>query len=795
MSKDVRKWSCVVFTMVYAMMILTILVCIPDLREPVSNGTGIVLEIKDEEYKFTPFLENSSDYIIQEFCPIYKNLESIEIRLANEWTDDVNCTLLFTIRDSDNTILYEEEVSSEAIENWRYYKLNLQNELRKRNTYRLTVQCPENHNPEVDFKIFLCNINLRENGRLTYNGTVIDGELDLIYNYEDVVPASYLLTIIGGCFVCIIIVWLPDIYFKKKYYDEILWAVSLIANFFLVEYLSYGDVTQMSAYSVLINLCILISLSGLLKVIFPSNVWAITFTSVSILLFALVNHYTLQFRGTVILPSDVYSLRAAASVVDHYHIALDRKAAASIVIIMGIILLSVKTNRKSGKDRKKKGIYILMVLISSCLPVAVAVNTEFARKSGVSVAMFRQSERSNEIGFLLNFIENIQYIIVRQPDGYSLEKVEKIVKDNIESVPTITKVEAPNIIMIMNESFTDLRFIGDFESSEEYMENFYRAAQSENSKTGKCVVPVFGSGTSCSEFEALTGSSMMFFGDGNAPYQQYIHSQTDSIAHLLKNQQYDTYAVHAANPKSWNREASYPLLGFDRFISAESKEFEEATYCRYWIDDQSLIDEVILLQDDEDNHMFIFALTIQCHGGYAVSNYEADVEVKGLSDAYEEVNQYLSLVKENDEAFGTLIRELEGTDRPTIVLMFGDHLPKFTSDFYNEIRAEGKSGNNAEVLEMYMTPYIFWANYDVDLSSVPDILSANYLGTYLLLAAGREMDDYNKYLYTLSRKYPVVSKYGILNSEGCFLKYETDASCYEDIHNYEIMQYYNLFVK
>ena len=40
------------------------------------------------------------------------------------------------------------------------------------------------------------------------------------------------------------------------------------------------------------------------------------------------------------------------------------------------------------------------------------------------------------------------------------------------------------------------------------------------------------------------------------------------------------------------------------------------------------------------------------------------------------------------------------------------------------------------MLRRYMTPYVMWANYDVDLSSMPELTSANYLAGQMLSALG-----------------------------------------------------------
>ena len=133
-----------------------------------------------------------------------------------------------------------------------------------------------------------------------------------------------------------------------------------------------------------------------------------------------------------------------------------------------------------------------------------------------------QTSRSKEIGFLLNFCENIPYFIYQKPEGYSLEYAASVLPEQEYAEETMSP---DNIIVIMNESFTDLGFLGELEANQEYLPNFYRVINEENSKMGKCVTSVFGGGTSCTEFEFLTGSSMLFLGSGNAPYQQYIQSR------------------------------------------------------------------------------------------------------------------------------------------------------------------------------------------------------------------------------------------------------------------------------
>jgi len=334
--------------------------------------------------------------------------------------------------------------------------------------------------------------------------------------------------------------------------------------------------------------------------------------------------------------------------------------------------------------------------------------------------------------------------------------------------------------------------MGDFDTNIDYMENYYSLASEENSKAGKCVVSVYGGSTSCSEFEMFTGCTMMFMKGGNAPYQQYIHKETKALPSYLGDV-YETFAVHAADPSNWNRQSAYPLIGFDEFISNESEAFADASYCRCWIDDQSMVDEIENLYHTVDEPVFVFGLTMQCHGGYDFEGYESDVQLVNMDQDFNDVEQYLSLLKGTDNAFKELIDDLKKSDEETIVLMYGDHLPNLDKEFFKEITGKTEEEyTREEIIKKYTTPYIVWANYDVDWSEFPDTISPNFFAPYLLKAAGIELDPYYEYLYDLSKKYPVISKSGIINAEGSFCEYHKGDVCYEDINEYDLVQYSRL---
>lgn len=70
--------------------------------------------------------------------------------------------------------------------------------------------------------------------------------------------------------------------------------------------------------------------------------------------------------------------------------------------------------------------------------------------------------------------------------------------NHLQVTPEIIGVQAENIIVIMNESFSDFRVIRDFDVLDECMP--YVDAMKENVIKGNLYVPVLGGGTANTEF-------------------------------------------------------------------------------------------------------------------------------------------------------------------------------------------------------------------------------------------------------------------------------------------------------
>ena len=65
------------------------------------------------------------------------------------------------------------------------------------------------------------------------------------------------------------------------------------------------------------------------------------------------------------------------------------------------------------------------------------------------------------MGLIAAFVSNLKFMDVEKPAGYSVSAAEELAESETEeNTATVTKAtkESPNIIVIMNEAFSDLIF-------------------------------------------------------------------------------------------------------------------------------------------------------------------------------------------------------------------------------------------------------------------------------------------------------------------------------------------------
>lgn len=560
-----------------------------------------------------------------------------------------------------------------------------------------------------------------------------------------------------------------------------------------------------------------------------------------IFLLALANHWVYAFRGTPIVPMDLFSIGTAAGVVDNYDFSFNYQIVISILLLTFLTIAGYKLRTPVmdivGKIATRVFFGTLIVAIT-----AIYFFTDQYAEVGLRPDFWNQARGYHHTGVVMNFCLNTKYQYMNAPADYDAEQVEGIVYEVLENgdgedvgvSTTPSAPKTPNIICIMNESLADLNVLGEVSTNQEVMP--FLDSLTENTIRGNLYVPVIGSGTSNTEFEFLTGAPTAFFPAGSNAYMLYVKNPLPSLVSTLMDQGYSSHAFHPYYASGWNRIDVYNNFGFSRFTSLGSiisndillkysesgadaellqQLVEEAypgenTLLRRYVSDQRNYQEVIDLYErrNKSQPFFLFNVTMQNHGGYTdkVSNFFEDVYITDLPDgqkpdtgtdvttAYPKANQFLSLMKKSDEAFQNLIAYFSQQEEPTVICMFGDHQPGIENEYICKLLGSDSLFNLSVEQDMrrYVTPFYIWANYDIEEQTV-ERLSANYLSSYVLDAAGVDMPDYNRYLLQLSKTLPVITASGIIDAEGNHYSSASSSPYKELVANYEKVVYNYVF--
>lgn len=581
----------------------------------------------------------------------------------------------------------------------------------------------------------------------------------------------------------------PGVELLSKCISWVLMLLLPAAAFYLMEAYEHNPFAEVRQLAQWYNILIFELLAWILFFLTGRAKWALRTVWLCALVFGLVNHYVMEFRSTPFVPWDIYSVRTAASVAGNYDFMPSMRVwIVTAVFAAGIILLHFLNLRLSVG-------WLWRLAPSAALfgILAVFVNAlqdeDFQIRHYLYPYLFTPAYMTKVNGMAVTFAMDLAYVVVEKPSGYSSAEARELLEDYDVRAEAAAQdagtQDLPNIIVVMNEAFSDLGVLGDgFTTNMDYMPYVHRLQLGqENTITGTLHVSVCGGNTANTEFEFLTGNTMAFFPAGSIPYQQYVKSETPSLASHLQDLGYATYAVHPYNASGWDRDKVYPLLGFERFDSLRT--FVNPGYVRSYVSDESDYDKVISLYESKPDGrpVFIFNVTMQNHGSYteAYNNFAPDV--KSNAGTNYALQQYLSLVKLSDEKFEELVSYFAGQKEKTVLVFFGDHQP--ADQIARPVWAADGVNDQTLTTEQeqlrYEVPYVIWANYEIGSETGRDT-SVNYLAAEVLEAAGVPLSGYQTYLMELREDYPIVSAVR-----------QDQASEGADLSLYRKLQYYQMF--
>lgn len=301
---------------------------------------------------------------------------------------------------------------------------------------------------------------------------------------------------------------------------------------------------------------------------------------------------------------------------------------------------------------------------------------------------------------------------ISKPNGYSEQLIHYIDKEDQDYLEDARKKDAeegirrvrPNVIFLQLESFFDPETVRFLNISKDPIPYFHKLQKEYSS--GFLQVPVVGAGTANTEFEAITGMSLRYFGAGEYPYKTILKETTcESIPYDLKHIGYSTHAIHNNEANFYGRRSIYPNLGFDSFTSEEyMRDISDVTETG-WVKDHILTAEIMKALSSTAGRDYIYTVSVQGHGDYPTEDVVTNKEITVTGAENRTKNNYsweyyCKQISEMDEFVHQLTDYLYQYDEPVILVMYGDHLPTM-----------GLKESDLTNWSLYSTPYVIWDNY------------------------------------------------------------------------------------
>ena len=411
-----------------------------------------------------------------------------------------------------------------------------------------------------------------------------------------------------------------------------------------------------------------------------------------------VNGFLLTFRTTPFTAADLRLIKYALNMLTMYMTWWQIILAAAGII--GAVLACVWCYRKAPVIEEGLNLPVKVAVAAASLVVVIGT-VSLAMGTGVLAIHFGNiGQAFRSYGFPYCFSVSLFHTGISKPKTYDVETMTQIEKElSGEQAYTSIQGQKPNVIMLQLESFFDPLQYRNYEFQNDPVP-FFRYLK-DKYPSGYLSVPSVGAGTANTEFECITAMNLDFFGPGEYPYKTVLQKTScESVAFDLKELGYGAHAIHNNEGTFYDRHKVFSQLGFDTFTPIEYMYNVERNPTG-WCKDKILIGEIEKNLNSTDGPDFIYTISVQGHGAYPDFEY------------------YCSQVSEMDQFIQNLVFALNRRKEPTVLIMYGDHLPGFSWE-----AADMK--NNS----LFQTQYVVWNN--LGLPIVHRTVEAYQLASYVL---------------------------------------------------------------
>lgn len=335
---------------------------------------------------------------------------------------------------------------------------------------------------------------------------------------------------------------------------SVFFALAVVLGFLLLELPWNGDVFAIPQRYVIDNLLIL-GLGCAITFLAGQRTRASLAAFVGLcLMWGTANFFIIAFKGQPIVPADLFALGTAASVAGGYSLFLTGRLAFCWALFAAYCIALAKLCPQRKRARWDIAANMLAAALLVCLGAMQYQAIDIKKDCEVTVDVWDVRGSYATQGTALCFLSRAQELTPKPPEGYSAEAVDAILApfaedpltgtdgtvaespspdttgnqnstapttgDAAPEQPEALPYDGPNVIAIMNETFSDLSEYPGLEGTNA-APTFFHEVANDSLAAGDVYVSAMGGGTCNSEFEFLTGASMGNMGGGVYPYVLY----------------------------------------------------------------------------------------------------------------------------------------------------------------------------------------------------------------------------------------------------------------------------------
>ncbi len=366
------------------------------------------------------------------------------------------------------------------------------------------------------------------------------------------------------------------------------------------------------------------------------------------LLWGTANFFIITFKGQPIVPADLFALGTAASVAGGYSLFLTGRLAFCWALFAAYCIALAKLCPQRKRARWDIAANMLAAALLVCLGAMQYQAIDIKKDCEVTVDVWDVRGSYATQGTALCFLSRAQELTPKPPEGYSAEAVDAILApfaedpltgtdgtvaespspdttgnqnstapttgDAAPEQPEALPYDGPNVIAIMNETFSDLSEYPGLEGTNAAPTFFHEVCQRFHGR-GRRVRLGHGRGhlqqrVRVPHRRRLHGQH----GRRRVPMCSTIWKGWTTSPPTSAAWGYGTHAIHPAEAANWRRDRIYEQLGFDAFDDITT--MEDADTFRDLVTDRTTYERVLEKIDEGEGPQFVFDVTIQNHGGY-----------------------------------------------------------------------------------------------------------------------------------------------------------------------------------